>query len=83
MARHQTFTSNGITVEVDMMTDEVLAALKNAVDRGLRVCGEKGEQYAKELVPVNTGNLKDHITYEVDGDDCYVGVSTMNPPYGV
>lgn len=83
MAKHNTFTSNGITVEVDDMSDEILAALHNAVDRGLKAIGETAVNYASDLVPVNTGNLKDHITYEVDGEDCYVGVSTMNPPYGI
>lgn len=68
-----TFTSNGITVEFDDKTDEVLNALKNAVDRGLKACGEIAVGYAQDECPVDTGRLRGSITYEVDGDDCYIG----------
>lgn len=77
------FTSNGITVEFDDNSEEVLEALKNAVNRGLKACGETAVRYAQDLVPVDTGNLRNHIAYDVDGDDCYVGVTHMEIPYGI
>ena len=69
------FTSNGITVEYTDNSGEVLAALENAVERGLMACGEAAVGYAQDLVPVDTGRLRGSITYAVDGDDCYIGTN--------
>lgn len=76
-----TFQSNGITVEFTDNSGEVLAALENAVKRGLMACGETAVGYAQELVPVDTGNLRGSISYAVDGDDCYIGTNVEYAPY--
>lgn len=73
----------GIIIDIDDNSAEVLAAIENAIDRGLKMAGLRAEEYAKELCPRDTGNLRDHIKSEVDGHDLYIGVTTMNPPYGI
>lgn len=82
MAR-KVFESNGIQVEYESNVEMVLEALQIAVERGLEVVGERAEAYAKEKAPRQTGNLIEHITHEVDGDDVYVGCEFMDPPYGI
>lgn len=81
-----TFSSHGITVQFDDNSKEVLAALQNAVERGLEAIGEKAVKYAMKSLDeqgaVDTGNLKNHVKYEVDGDDVYVGVAGVEyAPY--
>lgn len=75
------FSSNGIEVEYNDFSPKVLAALKNAVNRGLKVCGETAVDYAQDLCPVDTGHLRNHITYQVKGDDCYIGTDVEYAPY--
>lgn len=73
------FESNGIKVQFDDNSEEILRALENAVNRGLKACGERAVEYAQDLCPVVTGNLRGSITYDVDGDDCWIGT---NVEYG-
>lgn len=40
-----------------------------AIHRALEACGGKGETYAKKLCPVDTGNLRNSITHQREGDD--------------
>lgn len=81
----QVYRSNGFEVEYESNCEEALEAVKNAIIRGLKACGERARDYARELVPKRTGNLKDHINYEVDESDesVSVGVEHMTPPYGI
>lgn len=80
MAR-QTFTSNGVTVEFNSNVPAVYEALRNAVERGLMVCGEKAVDYAQDVVPVKYGRLKGSIHYQVDGDECYIGTHVKYAKY--
>ena len=61
--------SNTITVTIDDHSDEVLAALKNAVERGAMAIGEKAVTHAKDNITrqnaVDTGRLRNSITYAV------------------
>lgn len=75
------FTSNGITVEFDDNSQEVLDALRNAVNRGLKAVGEVAVSYAQDLVPVKTTRLKTSISCAVDGDDVYIGTNVEYAPY--
>lgn len=70
-------------VRVDSHVADALDRLEMAIGRGLEACGLKAEAYARELVPKDTGNLRDHITSQVEEHDCYIGVSTMSPPYSI
>lgn len=39
---------------------QLLAAFRDACERGLWRCGEKAEEYAKDLAPVDTGKMCAH-----------------------
>ena len=45
-----------------------LDALGHARERALEIIGGKVESYAKGLVPVDTGALRNSITHRVDSD---------------
>lgn len=62
-------------------SDEILRALSEACERGLYRCGEKAKEYAKDLCPVDTGNLRNSIKSTViDGKEMHVGTKTK---YGI
>lgn len=42
----------------------VLAAVSSAKTRALEIMGGKAESYAKQLCPVDTGNLRNSITHQ-------------------
>ena len=55
---------------------EILKAYEQARERSLEIIGLTAEKYAKEIVPVDTGRLRNSITHEVDGKDVFVGSAT-------
>lgn len=59
--------------------DEFHAAALRALER----CGSQAEGYAKDLAPVDTGNLRNSISHKVDPDEpaAYVGTNTEYAPY--
>lgn len=62
---------------------EVYKELEAACQRALEKCGLVAEGYAKELCPVDTGNLRNSITHTVADNGeraAYVGT---NSEYGV
>ena len=61
---------------------EVIEAMQQAAVRALEKCGLAAEGYAKKLCPVDTGNLRNSITHQVDEAEpaAYVGT---NSEYGV
>lgn len=61
-------------------TDEVLAAIEAAKMRALEIIGGKIESYAKRLVPVDTGNLRNSITHEMEDDAVVVGSNVFYAP---
>lgn len=58
-----------ITVHIDDHSQEVLEALRNAIERGAMAIGEKAVTYAKDNITaqgaVDTGRLRNSITYMV------------------
>ena len=62
---------------------EVSEAIKAALLRGLETCGLVAEGYAKKLAPVDTGNLRNSITHEVDDGEpaVYIGTNVEYAPY--
>lgn len=55
-------------------------AMTKAAAKALEICGGKAESYAKQLCPVDTGNLRNSITHaqedertEVIGTNVYYG----------
>lgn len=61
----------------------VLEEFQTACIRALERCGSQAEGYAKDLAPVDTGNLRNSISHEVDEEEpaVYVGSNTSYAPY--
>lgn len=57
---------------------EFLSAFNSAIERALERCGMQAEGYAKDLVPVDTGNLRNSISYRVDESNKEVVIGTNN-----
>ena len=57
--------------------------LQAACVRALEKCGLVGEGYAKQLCPVDTGNLRNSITHVVDISEllCRIGSNSEYAPY--
>ena len=62
---------------------DVLNEFHDAVLRALERCGEQAEGYAKDLAPVDTGNLRNSISHRVDEDElaAYIGSNTSYAAY--
>ncbi len=62
---------------------QIKAGMEDAVLKALEACGLAAEGYAKELCPVDTGNLRNSITHEVKGDEkaVYIGSNTEYAAY--
>ena len=60
-------------------TDAVKDGLQSAIARALERIGLAAEGYAKDLCPVDTGNLRNSITHTSDGKAAYIGT---NVEYG-
>lgn len=69
------------TVEFIDNAGEVLAAFQSQVARALEQCGMLGESGAKEMAPVDTGNLRNSITHTVAGDTAYIGTNSKYGAY--
>lgn len=62
---------------------EVLEALHDAAVCALEKCGLTAEGYAKRLCPVDTGELRNSISYTVDeaAPAVYIGTNVSYAPY--
>ena len=62
---------------------DVLNEFHDAVLRALERCGEQAEGYAKDLAPVDTGNLRNSISHTVDEDEpaVYIGSNVEYAAY--
>lgn len=62
---------------------DVLNEFHDAVLRALERCGEQAEGYAKDLCPVDTGQLRNSISHTVDEDEpaVYIGTNVSYAPY--
>lgn len=63
--------------------DGVERSIKQQAVKGLEECGLLAEGYAKDLCPVDTGNLRNSITHSVVIEEgaCYVGRDIEYAPY--
>jgi HK97 gp10 family phage protein len=62
-------------------TSQIKEELAKKIARALEAVGATAEAYAKELCPVDTGRLRDSITYSVDDDAVYLGSDVEYAPY--
>lgn len=62
---------------------EIIEAMQKATVRALEKCGLTAEGYAKKLAPVDTGNLRNSITHDVDDGEpaVYIGTNVEYAPY--
>lgn len=72
-----------VTVEFTDNSKEVLDAFQEAAVRALEKCGLTAEGYAKQLCLVDTGNLRNSITHQVDGSEpaVYIGSNSKYAAY--
>lgn len=60
---------------------EALAGVAAAKKRALEIMGGKAESYAKQLCPVDTGNLRNSITHrQIDENTEIVGTDVEYAP---
>jgi len=70
-----------MSIKVTSHRVEVIEAKNEAVTKALEMIGLVAERYAKELCPVDTGNLRNSISHETDDDTVYVGTNVEYAPY--
>lgn len=63
-------------IKLELHTDEILDALDEQIEAALTAVGMQAETYAKQLVPVDTGRLRNSLTYEVDAPDKSVTIGS-------
>lgn len=69
------------TVDITDNSAEVKDALERAKEKALEIIGGKIENYAKAIVPKDTGALQNSITHAVDGDTVLAGSAILYAPY--
>ena len=74
--------ADGVSVKQDN-TGQVVDGIDSAIGAALEEIGLLAENYAAKKCPVDTGNLRGSITYEVDtGDNAvYIGTNVEYAPY--
>lgn len=72
---HQSSGNGSFHVDISMsdFTEEITDRIKAAIGRTLERIGLKCETYAKKLVHVITGRLRNSITHYADDNAVYVG----------
>ena len=72
-----------MSVTIQDHSAEISADIKSALLRGLETCGLVAEGYANKLAPVDTGNLRNSITHDVDDGEpaAYIGTNVEYAPY--
>lgn len=70
-------------IEITDNGRKAISELKTACLRALERCGSQAEGYAKDLCPVDTGELKNSIAHRVDEDKqkVYIGTDVEYAPY--
>ena len=66
------FTSN---------VNDILRRMKKGKRNVLTAIGATAETYAKKETPVDTGRLRNSISYTVDGESAYIGTNVEYAPY--
>ena len=74
--------TDGVTVNEDN-TEQVIDGIDSAIGVALEKIGLLAENYAAKKCPVDTGNLRGSITYEVDAGDnaVYIGTNVEYAPH--
>lgn len=59
----------------------VLSSLESKKAAALEAIGLRAETHAKNLTPVDTGNLRNSMAHAVSGDSVYIGSNVEYAPY--
>lgn len=71
-----------ISISIHSNSDQVQREVAGAVVRALEIAGGMAESYAKEICPVDTGNLRNSITHQMEGEDtAVIGSAVVYAPY--
>lgn len=72
-----------MNIEITDNSGLAVEELQSACVLALEKCGLVGEGYAKQLCPVDTGNLRNSITHVVDISEllCRIGSNSEYAPY--
>ena len=72
-----------MNVQITDNSKEIIEDMQQATVRALEKCGLTAEGYAKKLAPVDTGNLRNSITHDVDDGEpaAYIGTNVEYAPY--
>lgn len=72
-----------MNIEIIDNSDKVIEEFEAACQRALERCGMQAEGYAKDLCPVDTGNLRNSISHKVDDAEpaAYIGTNSEYGPY--
>lgn len=70
-------------VEFNSNLDAVLNGSQEAIERAAEIIGGMAESYAKELCPVDTGNLRNSITHTTENNNrtVVIGSSVEYAPF--
>lgn len=72
----------GVQFNINDHTGDVLRALESKIPTALEACGLQAEGYAKAIVPVDTGHLKNSLTHTQEGDRTeIIGTNVEYAPY--
>ena len=72
-----------MSVEFNSNLDAVLKGSQEAIERAAEIIGGMAESYAKELCPVDTGNLRNSITHTTENNSrtVVIGTTVKYAPY--
>ena len=70
-----------VDVVITDNTAEVRGGIQSAIARALMRIGMQAEGYAKDLCPVDTGNLRNSITHTEDRQYSYIGTNVYYGKY--
>ncbi|MCD8208418.1 MAG: HK97 gp10 family phage protein [Bacteroidales bacterium] len=71
----------GMEIHYENNFDHIRSAFNSAEHRALEECGLTAEGYAQASCPVDTGNLRNSITHEVEDHEVAIGTNCEYAPY--
>lgn len=72
-----------IQIEITDNSEKIKEEFESACLKALEECGLVAEEYAKDLCPVDTGNLRNSIAHKVDSSElsAIIGTDSEYAPY--
>lgn len=70
-----------VVLKAEDHSQEIVEAMQTAIARALYKIGLAAEGFAKKLCPVDTGRLRNSITFDMDGTSVYIGTNVEYAEY--